>query len=274
VNRSRDHHIIPRLYLEGFTDTGTEDGIIWLLNKKTGTCKPTGIAVVAKEIDYNTTCADGVPSDEIERIFADLEGSFAAVLDEIRETGRLPNDPDKRAWLIDFVASSMSRVKRTREASREFVNQMCQVGQTIADHRFPGQFKVEPNPNYLVTEGLRGLIPLSERLLEYQLGLLVLTDDSPDLVTSDIPVLSAIFYGQLLAFPLSKRLLLYGRPEKGERQGFMLEPGMIDSRMVRVTNGLMLLHSQQFVYAPGDLPPELRAEWEMLARQFLAGKQF
>jgi hypothetical protein len=148
---------------------------------------------------------------------------------------------------------------------------VSRIGQTILDHRFPGLFKAEPNQNYLVTEGLRGLIPLAECLLQYKLDLRVLSEDSPDLVTSDIPVLSVIFDGHLLAFPLSKRLLLFGYPEKGDRQGFMLEPQTIDCRMARATNGLMILQARQFVYSPNELPRELQCEWVELARQVESG---
>jgi hypothetical protein len=268
MSRSKGHHYLPCFYLKGFTDTGTEEGTIWQLNKRNNTSIGTQIKNVGKVTNFNTVYVDGVPSDELEGVWAVLEGDFAAVLDEIRTERRLPTDDLKYAHLINFVASSLMRVPRSREARRQTD---LWLAQTIVDHRFPNSYTVGlKNDNHLVAAALRNIGPVAERIGRYTWKLWLVADNDPDLITSDEPVMSAIFWGQQLVFPLSKRMMLFGFPERGRHQGSVLtDPEVVDRERVLACNGLMLCNALQFVYSPSDLPVDILREYLAAAARVL-----
>jgi hypothetical protein len=268
MSRSKGHHFVPCLHLEGFTDTGDEKGIIWQLDKQTGASIATQIKNVGKQTNYNTVYVDGVPSGELEDVWADVEGDFAAVLDEIRTEKRLPTDDAKYSHLISFVTSSLIRVPRSREARRQTD---LWLAQTIVDRRFPNSFKVGlKNDNHLVAAALRNIGPIAERFGRYTWVLWLVADNDPDLIASDEPVMSAIFQGQQLVFPLSKRRVLFGFPERGRRQGSVLrEPEVVDRERVMACNGLMVCNALRFVYSPSELRTELQRDYLAAATRVL-----
>ncbi len=112
------HHYTPRFYLEHFVD-GT--GVLHVVSRQDGhryTSTPAGVGF---ENDFYKL--DDVPKGEdphaVEKAFAELEGEFAPVLNEVISTRAIPADAEKFNTLMNFVALAATRVPTTREAISE-----------------------------------------------------------------------------------------------------------------------------------------------------------
>jgi hypothetical protein len=127
-NIARRHHVIPRLYLAGFTDSGEKDGLLYahdLSELKSWPAKPSNVAF---ENDFYRIDAPGIDADEIEKVFWEVEGPAATVLKKIIESNRLPDTPEAFETLMRFMAQLEVRrpsVRRSLNQTHEKVLKMA-----------------------------------------------------------------------------------------------------------------------------------------------------
>src|SRR5437899_8542632 len=103
ANPARRHHVIPQLYLAGFTDSGEKNGLLYahdLRELKTWRAKPSNVAF---EKDFYRIDASGIDADEIEKVFWPLEGEAARVLKKIIQLNRLPARRKDYGILMQFM---------------------------------------------------------------------------------------------------------------------------------------------------------------------------
>lgn len=94
MNQPRRHHYVAQMYLAGFTNTGTKDGQLWvadLKRKHEWRCKPEG---VAHSRDFYRLEIPEVDPFVIERSFGELEGEFAAVIQDVIANKRFVSEAD------------------------------------------------------------------------------------------------------------------------------------------------------------------------------------
>lgn len=94
---SKNHHYISQFLIKNFTD---KDGIINMYDKETDKIFQNNSRNVFYEKDRNTfTDINGIKSDTVEKMYADLEKEIAPVLSNVLETGKL-NKEDLRMLLF------------------------------------------------------------------------------------------------------------------------------------------------------------------------------
>lgn len=124
---ARRHHVIPQLYLAGFTDSGEKDGLLYahdLRELKTWRAKPANIAFVK---DFYKIDVPGIDTDEIERVFCELEGAAARVLKKIIRTSKLPWRRKHYNVLMHFMAQLVVRRPSVRESVTKSIDQVLRM---------------------------------------------------------------------------------------------------------------------------------------------------
>jgi hypothetical protein len=94
---ARKHHYVPRSYLAAWTDTGTKDGQLLVLDKQTGKDWPVRPINAANEKDLyliDVSEAEGVAPNEIENTFATIEGAAVPVLKRLLAGEDMPGGGD------------------------------------------------------------------------------------------------------------------------------------------------------------------------------------
>ena len=102
-NISRNHHYIPQSYLRGFLDSNLPKEQLHVIDKIERRHFFTSPRNVGSQRDFNRVQIPGLPIDELEKRFAQIDGEVAKVLKYIEENATLPKDPDM-VTLVYFVA--------------------------------------------------------------------------------------------------------------------------------------------------------------------------
>lgn len=113
INIPKKHHYIPEFLLAGFTDTGSKDGLLWVIDKNDGRqwqTKPSGIAFSKGFYDIET---DDLPRDFIENAFAFFEEMAAPVIKKIIIKKSIPVGENFER-LIMFLSIMAMRVPSVR----------------------------------------------------------------------------------------------------------------------------------------------------------------
>src|ERR1039458_9071535 len=109
----RRHHYVPQCWLAGFTETGENDGRVWVTDYYRQRQWPTTPENAGHIRDFYRL-ADPAPDPVVvERFFADLEGIAAPVLRSIDRERRGPSD-DELDLLLQFMAYQWVRVPSFR----------------------------------------------------------------------------------------------------------------------------------------------------------------
>ena len=87
---AKDHHFVPVCYLAAFTDTGTEDGRLYVFDFEVGRFFRRRPRNVAFEKHFNRVEIDGQPPDTLEKAFGQFEGQAISVVRSICSEGDLP----------------------------------------------------------------------------------------------------------------------------------------------------------------------------------------
>lgn len=124
---ARRHHYIPQLYLAGFTDSGEKNGLLYahdLRQLKSWRDKPANVAFVK---NFHKIDVPGIDTDEIERVFCELEGAAAEVLKRIIRTNKLPWRRKSYNVLMQFMAQLVVRRPSVRESVTESIDQVLRM---------------------------------------------------------------------------------------------------------------------------------------------------
>lgn len=197
ANQPRKHHYVPQFYLSGFTDDGTVDGNLSVLDTgrmKEWTSKPKN---AAHRRDFHEI--DGGPSGDpmiVERRLGQFEGKWSAVLRDVIDRQQLPDD-ESFGDLMMFLAFMAVRVPRIRNTTTTFIDevkskekfakqwlekqgQVVQLEDEDRDDEFGQTWHVQQMIQMAVT-----LAPLLS-LRSWQLW--IADSAAPDFICSDSPV--------------------------------------------------------------------------------------
>jgi len=114
----RRHHFVPKCWLAGFTESGTNDGRLWvtdLSRRKQWTTTPENAGHIRDFYRLSEPTPDPVV---VEKFFSELESQVAPILKSIDTERRPPND-DERDALLHFMAYQWVRVPRFRPFALE-----------------------------------------------------------------------------------------------------------------------------------------------------------
>jgi hypothetical protein len=153
ANIARRHHVIPQLYLAGFTNSGEKDGLLYahdLSQLKTWKAKPANVAFVK---DFYKIDAPGIDADAIEKSFWEIEGQAARVLKKIIELNRLPARRKGYGILMQFMAQLVMRRPSVREnltqTTEKLLRMVDQMHASFPDDQLRAKFDRlrEQNPD-------------------------------------------------------------------------------------------------------------------------------
>jgi hypothetical protein len=123
VSIARRHHYLPQAYLAEFTDTGTKNGLFYVLDADSGVCFRTSPKNIGVESDFNRVDVEGKPIDVIEKKFSDFEESAIQMIRKVNCTKIFPNDEDF-SWihnLLCLIAIRNPKQRKILNRSREQV---------------------------------------------------------------------------------------------------------------------------------------------------------
>ena len=247
---SRKHHYLPQAYLAAFTNTGTKNGQLCVLDLEDGRAFSTSPINLAAERDFNRVDIEGHSIDAIENALASFEGNAVNSIRKVINSHNFPNDED---WnliinLLALIAIRNPQRRRSfniaREQEIEIIGDLLakdenmwnsqvkaarEAGEHIPEVTF-GEFKsfiekreykcVFPSQDNLRVEfsALDALLPL---LGQRTWSVLLAPTDGPEFICSDHPVTlmpkykrdGLIGYGireTEVFFPLGRRVGFYG----------------------------------------------------------------
>lgn len=215
---ARRHHFVPQAYLAGFTDTGTKNGQMYVMEAETRRSFRTSPKNIAVEKDFNRIDVDGYPLDYIENTLSPLEGSAVQAISRISDSTKFPSDTDYSAILhlmaLLFIRNPKLRKSFNRSREHEtrilsdllvsseatFNYQMAKAresGEDIPENvsyeemrRFikSGAYEIEFHPQSNLKVELNILETTVHRLHERSWSLLLASTGTPDFICSDHPV--------------------------------------------------------------------------------------
>jgi hypothetical protein len=210
----RKHHFVPSFYLSGFTQSGTEDGELHVIDverKATWRSTPRNSA---KEGDFYSLDDPATPdATAIEKSLARLEGMMAPVVQSIRED-QLPNSPQEFEALMGFVAFMTVRTPSVRdfvnaitvEKIKEVMRDRMSTDQGLADFCAPAgvsetaeqeklrdfansdDYTLSVGNTWFVSRMWEAAIHLTPALLSRRWTIMTAETDESVLICSDSPV--------------------------------------------------------------------------------------
>src|SRR5580698_8692610 len=109
----RRHHYVPQCWLAGFTETGQNDGRLWVTDFSRQTQWPTTPPNAGHRRDFYRLGDPAPDPTVVERFFAELEGITAPILRSLDRERRGPNE-DELDLLLQFMAFQFVRVPSFR----------------------------------------------------------------------------------------------------------------------------------------------------------------
>lgn len=158
AKQPRKHHYIPQFYLSGFSETGSADGTLYVLDFQLMKQWKSTSRGTAHERDYHVVDlgADRDPMF-VEKKLAEREGTWATVLRSVLESHDLPKG-ELFAELLTFIAFLAVRVPPIRNQVTDFIDRAskAQLRATFATPEGRDRFRS------IITEHCRTL-PLSDQ---------------------------------------------------------------------------------------------------------------
>lgn len=216
---ARRHHFAPIFYLAGFTDDGTAEGRLHVLDKAKRRIWPSNPNDVGLEKDlYLIEDGDGQWTDAMELELARVESKLHAVLQQVITERRVPTQRRLLADLLRLVALLHFRTPAMKD-KLNVIMQNCAV-KLMAEHFNSGRLEqqvlreegrvptaeemttyrnateafaredvtIEMKPNLWVDMMATAINKNGPHLAFHKWGLLCANNDAPDFISSDTPV--------------------------------------------------------------------------------------
>jgi hypothetical protein len=109
----RRHHYVPRCWLAGFTDTGDQDGTLWVTDlgqRKQWDANPGSTGFIN---DFYRISEEDLDPVTVEKALAEMEGEVAPIL-KAMDRERCPPDKEDFGKLLFFMAIQWARVPAFR----------------------------------------------------------------------------------------------------------------------------------------------------------------
>lgn len=241
----RRHHVVPRLLLQNFTETGREDGYLHVFDLKRSQHRRQRPKEVAHERDFYRVDIDGKDAFGFEKALALLEERTAPVVRGMIETWELPEAKDL-VVLLEFAAYLGVRVPKVRkrmlaeaerlakehlreasaspEAYEAYRERAREKGRDLPDigleklRELADGLEVEGDQTGLVSQIPVQADRLFEELRVRAWSLLIAPREGPAFVCSDAPMMKVEFANGAgtstsgMWLPLSPRLALASDP--------------------------------------------------------------
>lgn len=109
----RAHHYVPKCWLAGFTDTGDQDGRLWVADLGRARQWPSSPVKSGHSRDFNRISDPNLDPLYVEDFYSKIEGRIAPVFKALDRERRSPR-PDELKSLCFFMALQWSRVPAFR----------------------------------------------------------------------------------------------------------------------------------------------------------------
>jgi hypothetical protein len=117
----RNHHIVPQFYLAGFTDTGMDDGTLYVYDYFQAKSYRASPKQACRERDYYRLEEPGVDPNELEGELSRVEGEIAPVLRAVIDRGKIAHGSEVGS-LLSLAALIHARNRRGRHQLAEFLS--------------------------------------------------------------------------------------------------------------------------------------------------------
>lgn len=269
------------MYLAAWTNTGTADGQLQVLDKQAGRAWSTRPAKAAAEtdlymIDIGEVAAD-IAATEIEDTFAKIEGAAAPVIKAINNGAAIPTGEDQEnlmafvsllamrvparlRWIDDFMRKPVEAVYRRLEAEGKLPQpDDPELAAKMKEWFDQGLIRIEIKQNARLDMMLSSLPTLMRLLMLRHWTVLRSSAACGDLVCTDHPVLlewiKAVPTGTSPGFGLENTAVFVPLGPTTALLGLWnAEPRVptLTAEQVTFWNGELLGHVDRFVFARGD----------------------
>lgn len=281
MSTPRRHHYVPKAYLAAWTNTGSADGRLHVLDKSTGRSWVTGPINAAVETDLYMIDLDEVAEDisatEIESQFAVVEGSAMPIIRGIIDDNTSPTSaeleelmaflavltlrvPGRLQWIDDFMRQPIEAVYRRLEAEGKLPQpDDPELAAQMKEWFDSGLIEIKIKQNARLGMMVAGLETVMKQLVLRHWTVLRCEAGAGDLICTDHPVLlewirpvpdgSSPGFGltnTAVFAPLSPNVALLGLWDA--------EPTvpLLNARQVAGWNSSLLGHVHRFVFSRGD----------------------
>lgn len=215
MGHTRRHHYVPRLLLRGFASPPTDHGKLFVFDAARKLVRPSTPAAAGYQSDYYLVPPTSHPKPlAVEDFYAKVESDAAPVLQQVRETRKLPpggdlgklialiaiqftRTPPFRRWLEGKFFESFERqilkMATTADGRRRFAEQQQRYGLPepcwtpegyLAFHK-SGHFSTRTDDNWKIAFAIK-MLPVTAHVLEAREWCLVpFSDANEPLVISD-----------------------------------------------------------------------------------------
>lgn len=200
MNQPRKHHYVPKFLLGGFTDIGSTDGYLSVLDLKRShswRCKP---EAVAHQRDFNRVETDEPTIDPfiVERALAQYEGHWSSRIREILTNKTIPKG-EAREDLMLFIAFMMVRIPRFRSKVDAFLREAQELERLAEKYsrEAQGLGDISPTENVgfewtqteLVDLMIKSAHSIAPVVSQRSWQILSVKDGASDLICSDSPAI-------------------------------------------------------------------------------------
>src|SRR5205807_2830981 len=123
----RRHHFVPKCWLAGFTESGENDGRLWvtdLSRQKQWATTPENAGHIRDFYRLSEPTPDPVV---VEKFFSELESQVAPIIKKLDRDLRVPNQDELDA-LLNFIAFQWVRVPRFRPYALQILDRLARRG--------------------------------------------------------------------------------------------------------------------------------------------------
>jgi hypothetical protein len=262
-NQPKNHHYVPAFHLSMFTASGTDDGELWVVDKKRRRSWQSTPKNTAKENNFYTV-AELTDVMAVEKGLSQVEGKCAPVVRDVVANKRLPSGEDFQI-LLNFVALAVVRVPNVRAQFGRVVDQMTKRaflpallgqngaellrylaamdGQSISDEEIQelqafvasGEYDIDLDRTWHIQTMVELFGRMLAALSQRNWAVWTAADDAGDFVCSDQPVtlwdlqwppsLPPHFAqsNTMLTFPLSRRVMLVSQFEELPSDSYVMD---------------------------------------------------
>lgn len=211
MNTPRKHHYLPKSYLAAWTDSGTIDGQVHVIDKSTGNAWAVRPVNAAKETDLYMIDVSKVVGDieatEIESFFGKIEDAAAPVIKRMISGDPMPDTADRESlmtflavltlrvparlrWIDELLRKPIETVYRRLEAEGKLSQpEDPDLASKMKEWFDQGLIRIEIKQNARLDMMMAGVPTLAQLLTLRRWTVLRAQKNAGDLVCTDHPVL-------------------------------------------------------------------------------------
>lgn len=146
--KQKRHHVVPQAYLRAWADNRNQIVVYDGRADHIFTADTKNAAVRTKL--YTLDLDDGTETDELERLFAQVEGPISEGIRSLRD-GTWPMSPDERYLIANFIALQLARAPGIPEATEQMMAQVTEMAAKMQSAM--SQMKAETSPEEYAAYG-------------------------------------------------------------------------------------------------------------------------